>query len=101
MDMNSAWELITKMVGKPDYAVSVAVCPWPDGGWIAAAALLDREYAIEQNLPAALITLPEQFVPRFDIYNGFDQGLNVHASTPEKAIVKLWEAATTKTPASF
>jgi len=80
------------MVGLPDYAVVVAVWPWPDGGWMAGAALLDRDGASGQGLASGLLALPEESNPPFNIYDGFPNGINRHAPTAGEAIQSLWTA---------
>ena len=85
------WALVEKMVGNPDFAVCFSVWPWPDGGWMAGVALINRYYAEEQKLPRSICTLQEQLDPAWNAFDGFQKGINVHAPYPEEAIQALYD----------
>jgi|GEM_PF-6846248 len=89
--MNGIWGVVEKMVGLPDYAVCFSVWSWPDGGWMAGVALMDREYAEKQNLPRAICALEEDFDPAWNACDGFKNGINVHAPYPEEAVGALYK----------
>lgn len=91
-DQGPDWALVERMIGGPDYAVAFAVWPWPDGGWMAGVALMDRDYAEEQELPAKICALAEKDVAvEFNIFDGFEDGINVHDYDAGRAVAKLWE----------
>lgn len=83
------WQKVERMVGNPDYAVVFSVWPWPDGGWMAGVALLDKEWAEEQGLPETILELEEDNDPSWNVCDGFQNGINVHATSPQKAIEAL------------
>lgn len=74
--------------GNPDFAVCAMYWPWPDGGWMAGCVLLDKEWAVEQGLQAQY--LEEDFKGKWNPFDGFEHGLNVHASNEKDAVQKLW-----------
>lgn len=75
------------IVGAPDYAVVAMYWNWPDGGYMAGCALIDKEFAEEQGLLAQY--LPESH-GYWNIFDGFEDGINVHASTEKEAVQLLW-----------
>ena len=83
------WAKVKEMVGMPDFAVGFTLSPWPDGGWMASIALIDKEYAEEQDLAAA--TLPNNTDwPEWNLIDGFQNGLRARGASAEEAIEELY-----------
>jgi len=60
-------------------------------------ALTNRAWAEEQGMPAAVLALTEDLDPPWNAFDGFKNGINVHAPNPEEAIARL--VAKTQPPA--
>ena len=87
------WTKVMAMVGAPDYAVMFSVWPWPDGGWMAGVCLMDREWAEEQELPAAILALTETPLrAEWNPFDGFAHGINTHfGGSARDAVEALWK----------
>lgn len=83
------WGDVEVFVGMPDYAVAFALWPWPDGGWYAGVTVIDKGYAVRQDLPAAC--LPEDFEAKWDVSSGFANGMNAHGINAAEAFQNLQE----------
>ena len=88
------WTKVEKIIGAPDYAVVFSVWPWPDGGWMAGICLINKGYAEEQGLPRRICRLNELQLNnvKWGVVDGFQDGINVHAPTPNEVIDELYSA---------
>jgi hypothetical protein len=89
--MVDLYKKINSIIGAPDYAVMFCLWPWPDGGWMAGVVLVDKEYALDQELLTAHLEEGDWDI-KWDVMDGFSYpGVNAHgaSSTPELAIDNL------------
>jgi hypothetical protein len=80
---------IKLLAGSPDYAVCVMTWPWPDGGWYAGIVVTDELNAKKQSLPVWGLREIKGRTPKWDIFDGFKDGVNEHGVTPSKALDTL------------